>query len=307
MRDHSELIARTSDNRPVRIICTDRQAGGTSDGKPWARIIALIPDKFGGERVAYVADTGHYTSAFGDEKGFIPDLSEALTRPESAHVLAREPTQEMLKAAGFPHEDRANAERWRRMYDAAVKESAPAGEVERIASVIHDAMCPSMTGEFAKTEDAHKDYCRKIASAILASEARCRELEEALREATGLDREIDHRLHHALIEPIGKIMRNTPENGGAFICADVYAPHYTASIDAALALTERLLPRWGFRLSVSEGYRYPNVAISRSYPTNLVVTVEAATAPLTILLALVSALLAQQGAKDSPDAGEGRT
>jgi hypothetical protein len=69
-----------------------------------------------------------------------------------------------------------------------------------------------------------------------------------------------------------------------------YPPSYTESVDVALALVARLLPKWSIRMSLSEGYRYPVVTMGRSYPTNATVAMEHHTLPLAILAALVAAI-----------------
>lgn len=68
---------------------------------------------------------------------------------------------------------------------------------------------------------------------------------------------------------------------------------FTGSIDAALALVDRVLPGWSIQMWMSEGYKHPGVIMGRSYPTNLRVTIEADTLPLAITAALLQALIAE--------------
>lgn len=79
------------------------------------------------------------------------------------------------------------------------------------------------------------------------------DIRRRLAEATGPDRELDHLIHSVLVEPVGTIIRNPKRFGGAFICADVTAPSYTASLDAALALVKEKLPGWSWNISKIAG------------------------------------------------------
>lgn len=115
-------------------------------------------------------------------------------------------------------------------------------------------------------------------------------------KATGPDRELDHLVHDQAVEPIGSRMYNTKENGGSFIAADVVAPSYTASIDAALALVERVLPGWFWRVGHSTLYA-GWATVYREHPNNTTGDgehfAEAKSAPLAILAALLKALVAR--------------
>ena len=148
----------------------------------------------------------------------------------------------------------------------------------------------------------------------LEGDAVVRELLAKVQAATGPDREIDAALALLAGEPqtffgqFGLSLDHFGEVDGPECFRDArwaggghsyVAPTYTASLDAALALIERVLPRWSLRLSLSEGYRHPCVVMGRSYPTNKSVAVEHRSAPLAIIAAGLSALLAQQEA--TPD------
>jgi hypothetical protein len=78
---------------------------------------------------------------------------------------------------------------------------------------------------------------------------------------------------------------------------DSLVPHYTSSIDAALALVERLLPGWDWGVE-----RYGLQASGKVWPAGWhdakVVRAFAPTTPLAILKALVAALIAQEKSDD---------
>jgi hypothetical protein len=104
-----------------------------------------------------------------------------------------------------------------------------------------------------------------------------------LDAATGPSREIDAAIYCALV------WIDPPVRG---------VPSYTASIDAALALVERLLPGWAFNVCFRDdgdttgddgGW---SVEFRRPYEWLPFST--ATTAPLAILKALVAALIAQE-------------
>lgn len=133
------------------------------------------------------------------------------------------------------------------------------------------------------------------------SKERLAELRERVEKASGPDREIDCLLGDLVDLTIdGSKWRSVTALGmdQALKHASRYQsiwftalPYYTASIDAALALLERMLPGWGSAiLSWSADGKYPVFRMERSYPTNLEVAVEAHTRPLAILSALLFAL-----------------
>jgi hypothetical protein len=122
------------------------------------------------------------------------------------------------------------------------------------------------------------------------------ELLERVRKATGPDRKIDAAIARLFdlpicIEPdclpdvMRRILARMDEGGD-----DPEVNAYTASIDAALALVERVLPGWSWSVGVNENHQFPQVVMARSHPTNKVVTVEGATPALAILAALMAAL-----------------
>lgn len=69
----------------------------------------------------------------------------------------------------------------------------------------------------------------------------------------------------------------------------IEAPKITSSVDAAIALAEKALPKWSISLGLSEWYKFPVVTMGRSYPTNKSVAVEHHTAPLALCLAILKA------------------
>lgn len=82
-----------------------------------------------------------------------------------------------------------------------------------------------------------------------------RDLEKRLAEAKGPDREIDRAIAHAFERPWPGYKHTAADDnlrapGGAWICQDgstttlICANEYTTSLDAAIALVERVLPGW---------------------------------------------------------------
>lgn len=136
--------------------------------------------------------------------------------------------------------------------------------------------------------------------------------------ATGPDREIDGGIWKALTEKTGDVWSDN-------IVGDVWhlqdpqdtiayepPPYITASIDAALALCERMLPGWAWQVSKIEGV--PSRAPTRDCEVRLwlpgirtqglpveTVTADAATPALAILAATVRAILAQPAEKTRSD------
>lgn len=111
--------------------------------------------------------------------------------------------------------------------------------------------------------------------------------------ATGPDRELD-------IQIVGTIREGAPLSedrlGGlrtGFEPYDAVWPHVTSSLDAALALVERVLPGWGWHCSSPRrGLAFEGVLIDFA-PIHTVRTGYGATAPLALLSALLSALIAK--------------
>jgi hypothetical protein len=117
-----------------------------------------------------------------------------------------------------------------------------------------------------------------------------------LEAATGPDRELDHRLQGILVND---------GNFGHYAGLEEWVtagmefgwntPAYTASIDAALALVERLLPGWRRRLEEPHGDGGWRASLIWPDQEDVVraKVAEAPTAPLAILLALFRALSAR--------------
>ncbi len=109
--------------------------------------------------------------------------------------------------------------------------------------------------------------------------AQLRALAERLEKATGPDRELDRVLHYELSDVDGlELVFGVPD--------------YTSSIDAAMALVDRLLPRWGMSLwrakSWGEGWC---PTIQESAGRSQFRAEGSPTAALAILRALVAALI----------------
>lgn len=114
------------------------------------------------------------------------------------------------------------------------------------------------------------------------------ELISRLEKAEGASRELDGEIHIAC-----GLAGDHARSWGPYLRRKMPRPEYTASIDAAFALAEKLLPKWSIRVGVSEGYKSPVVTMGRSYPTNRTVAVEGSTIPTTVCLAILKALQEQ--------------
>lgn len=110
---------------------------------------------------------------------------------------------------------------------------------------------------------------------------RLKELLARVEGASGPDREISRDLHWLFIGPM----------------TDGWPPPYTYSIDAALALVERVLPGWGFKCEAGLGYGI-SVTIGHVGPNKLYDRPEGwgegSTLPLAILAALLNAKISQE-------------
>ena len=132
------------------------------------------------------------------------------------------------------------------------------------------------------------------------------ELLERVRAATGPDRSIDVAIAIAF-PPEGEKRRELSD--ASTRCGQYWYSHkyeegsrsaleFTASIDAALALTERMLPGWSWKIVGEPGAVYPHCAVVRNAAT-LSDVAEAfvashRTPSLAILSALLAALIAQE-------------
>lgn len=120
-------------------------------------------------------------------------------------------------------------------------------------------------------------------------------LVERLREAKGPDREIDGDLFFELDPEFPNFamhMSALPDPAtfatGAY--TSVKAPAYTSSIDAALALVERVLPGWRYDLhSPRFGTPFEAVLMDGDGAARKIVVSTAPTAPIAILAALLTA------------------
>lgn len=119
------------------------------------------------------------------------------------------------------------------------------------------------------------------------------ELLERVKAATGPDRELDGDIAEAF----------GPHWNGRDLTRG-QAPAVTRSIDAAMALVERMLPGWRVQLferDPEDGGGW-NARLKRRSPWDLVALDEVAplprTAPLALLAALLSALIAKPASGD---------
>lgn len=133
-----------------------------------------------------------------------------------------------------------------------------------------------------------------------------RELLERVEKATGADRELDSAIFSALVDPRrenaywiwqGSRPQGSPERAPADYWDTRHTPTITSSIDAALALMERMLP--GAFWLIGKG---KTTALEKMFACQLMFGTdeiigegEAETAPLAILAALLRAFIAQDG------------
>lgn len=126
-----------------------------------------------------------------------------------------------------------------------------------------------------------------------------RDLAEMLNAATGASRELDAEIANAtgwrLVwnDVFDISVREWVDANGIYKAQENAQPNFTSSIDAALALVERLLPGWEWsvwrcgEVCGATVYNTPKDEIEPSISSH------APTAPLSILRALVAALIAQ--------------
>ena len=125
-------------------------------------------------------------------------------------------------------------------------------------------------------------------------------LAERLEKATGPDREIDCLIFVATAEsPFESYYPDCvlAVLGGFRARVEINEiPPYTASIDAALALVEAMLPPYGWSWRVQHTLGSERASIWREgLRSEWSISLTAPTAPLAILRALVAALAAQEG------------
>ena len=135
-------------------------------------------------------------------------------------------------------------------------------------------------------------------------------LAERLEAATEPDRKLDADLWWAFKRPAAercfwngalglprKLGENDPMPSGLGRSGCIsMAPPYTASIDAALALVEAMLPPYGWSWRVQHTLGSERASIWREgLRSEWSISLTAPTAPLAILRALVAALAAQEG------------
>ncbi len=127
---------------------------------------------------------------------------------------------------------------------------------------------------------------------------------QRLRSATGADRSIDREIglaagvlfldEEARLYAIDRDNANRVYGG---LGNDILIRHYTASLDAALALVQAKLPGNGeisvTRYSRSEGFVWEG-EVETTNPKHRWITAEAPTAPLALLCALVQALIGEE-------------
>lgn len=112
------------------------------------------------------------------------------------------------------------------------------------------------------------------------------ELIERVKAAKGPDRELDYALCDQFLEYKERRMARVKTGYD-----------YTTSVDAALALVERVLPGWAYDLhSPRRGAPWSAVVMSTGESRKIVVG-EAASACLAIAVALLAALITQDAGK----------
>lgn len=132
------------------------------------------------------------------------------------------------------------------------------------------------------------------------------ELLKRLREATGEDRELDGLIEQALgILPsdaywsVHNVYGDVVEHwvSGPYGAYNYHSPEeLTASLDAAIALVEKMLPGANWRIQFRDGTYKSSAIISREHPTkhfDVWVDRQGATPALALLIALLEALSAK--------------
>lgn len=137
---------------------------------------------------------------------------------------------------------------------------------------------------------------------------------ERLEKATGPDRELDARIHAIIELPSSdwEACEKSIISGDGLVTwhylnksqITARAPSYTASIDAAIALTERMLPGWArvFKYLASQSAYVFLIEYERGEDglwwhntgEHLKIKASHKTEPLALLLALFKALLAKE-------------
>lgn len=114
-----------------------------------------------------------------------------------------------------------------------------------------------------------------------------KELLARVKAATGPDRELDAAIHAAT---------NPPLRAGMVFGR---VPSITASIDAAVAFAVRVLPGWRYDLhSPRMGQTWEAVLMDGDSASRKIRTGTAASAPLAIVAATLTALIAQEQTND---------
>ncbi len=121
---------------------------------------------------------------------------------------------------------------------------------------------------------------------------------EQVRSAKGADRELDWHVADATgHESFNTTIQGMWQPYMTGSRADKAVPAYTASIDAALALVDRKLPGWSWKVVGEPAATNPHCAVIRNAgKLSDVAPASVAshrTAPLAILLALLTALITQ--------------
>lgn len=131
--------------------------------------------------------------------------------------------------------------------------------------------------QYTQTMSESKEIDREKLADLLAK----------VQAATGPDRELDSRL---LCVHTGEDFEGLIRDG--YTVSDINPAEYTASIDAALVLVEKVLPDVMWRLqsdpTTGDGYEASLVSSERFPPSDG--RASGATAPLALLAALLSAL-----------------
>lgn len=122
------------------------------------------------------------------------------------------------------------------------------------------------------------------------------ELAAMLDAATGPSRELDWRIEHIVVRsPV--FDASSHDFWPPFMVnsrADKGIPRYTASIDAALALVERLLPGWEWDVELNQGVYFCTLIRLPVTADEGMWCADAPTAPLAILKAMVAALMERE-------------
>lgn len=229
------------------------------------------------------------------------DLSRLFATPAQLPRLDREAVARIIRclmadATNSVGQNLTRAE-WSDMEQEAVSailallppSSARAGMLEQFRDMVAN-LTPTPESDAAEPDDATDtldrliDPARMIGPPSSALGDGGETLIAKLRAANAPDRGLDCEVHEAALRQPAFFDSGLPGEW-------VEAPPYTASLDAALVLVGRVLPRWRPSVALERSGRWSTfLIIGDTLETCRAVREDAPTSPLSVLIALISAL-----------------